>query len=638
MKTKISKALIVAMVAAMMSTVALPVFAAPTVRTAGDNWVGSDYVDATHQGTAITTKQTITASNVTADGVTVTAYQLIKGQYKDGKLTGYVKTDNNFAITDFEHPTQNEISAIANQIQASNANATGALPLTGVQGIVMSKGDGTTVPATSYTANVEAGLYLVLVSGADAIVYNPAIVAVNISDADDVAGTAGGSHTSVDYTSYWTIPTQAMLKSSTSGFNKDIVGTSTRNTSGETVTTNTEGNTVDYGDEESFILNEMIIPSYTLDYPEHHSPGVIYKIEDQLDGTAFAGIKNFTVKVAPTATIATSDAIPAVNDNGTPANDTDDITNYTVTFKNASGTVVTGDDIATSAVSYVLEFDDAFIRANAEKAVQITYDSPVTTNAGLNYAENKTTAKLSYTRSATDNTNVKTLTDSTYTYVYAIDGVVNGNGSSETYELNKVTAAGGTYSDATGVVSGETTQKSDKALAGATFTLYSDAAMTNALGTSVSDANGHITFKGLDTGVYYLKETDAPATYTLNDNDYQVTISADLNAEGVMTQYIIDIKAKDATTGNYTTNVGTTTVTATSSVDEAGVTLAALNAVTFTPTVTVSAGEVVDTKIAELPATGGAGTIALTIGAAIGMGGFLTLFIIMKKKGKRAKE
>lgn len=638
---KLSKVIVAAMAMAMMASMAMPVFAAPTVRDAGNNWQGTDYVDATHQGTAQSTKQTITAQNVTASGVTVTAYQLIKGTYKDGKLTGYVKTDNAFVIADMEHPTQNEISAIANQVQASIAGTAGAPALTGVQGIVMSKGDGTTVPATSYTASVEAGLYLVLVSGADAIVYNPAILAVNITSANDVAGTATG--TNVDYTAYWTIPSQAMLKSSTTGFNKDIVNTSTLNTSSETVTTNTEGDTTRFGADASFILNEMTIPSYTLDYPEPHSPGVQYIIEDQLDKDAFAGIKNFTVKVAAAADMATASAVEASvtgdwdNDPLTP--DTAK-TNYTVVFKDKDGNTVTGADIASKAVFYKLEFDDAFIRTNAEKAVQITYDSPVTSAAGLNYKENKTTAKLSYTRSATDNEDMKTLTDSTYHYIFGIDTLVDGSdvNTTETYELNKVTAAGGTYIASTGAVSGKATQKSDKALAGAVFTLYSDAAMTTSLGTATSDANGHVTFTGLDTGVYYLKETTAPATYTLNNNDYQICIAADLDANGVMTKYKVDIKAKDVSTGNYTVAVGTTVVDATSAVDTTGATLEALNAVTFTPTAAVTAGEVIDTKIAELPATGGAGTIVLTVGSAIGMGIFLVMYVTSKNKSKKFDE
>ena len=53
-----------------------------------------------------------------------------------------------------------------------------------------------------------------------------------------------------------------------------------------------------------------------------------------------------------------------------------------------------------------------------------------------------------------------------------------------------------------------------------------------------------------------------------------------------------------------------------------------------TVTTTVAPAEVVDTQLAVLPATGGAGTIAITLGAAVGMGIFLTIFIVNKRKNK----
>ena len=45
---------------------------------------------------------------------------------------------------------------------------------------------------------------------------------------------------------------------------------------------------------------------------------------------------------------------------------------------------------------------------------------------------------------------------------------------------------------------------------------------------------------------------------------------------------------------------------------------------------------IVDTKLASLPSTGGAGTIALTVGASIGMALFLTIHIVNKKKNSIA--
>ena len=101
MKKSIIKLLTVTLAAATLTGMtALPVFATnpPIV----NQWVGSDAVEADQEhgiaanpGTAITTKQTITVTNVDdkSESLQVTAYQLVKGTYKDGKLTGYVLCD-----------------------------------------------------------------------------------------------------------------------------------------------------------------------------------------------------------------------------------------------------------------------------------------------------------------------------------------------------------------------------------------------------------------------------------------------------------------------------------------------------------------------------------------------------------------
>lgn len=671
MKTKISKALIVAMVAAMMSTVALPVFAANTVYNAGDNWVGSDYVDATHTGTAITTKKTITVTNVkdrqtgvvnSNAALDVVAYQLVKGQYKDGKLTGYALCDaTNASIADMEHPTVAEITAIANNVRAGT---------TTLNGIHMTAGTG--AQSNQYTASVEAGLYIVLVSGAGGYVYNPAVVAVNIGDANDVAGddTVGGS---VDLASYWNIPTNAYLKSGTSNFNKDI----TDDFGGRV-----EGDTVDIGDTVSFVLDGMTIPTYTDEYAKPNGTtenGVIYKIEDKLQSNSFAGIKNFRVNVldhvdagasggggAGGAEIGADDppepapdySIPAVDNNNTPEDPSDDIINYTVVFKDKNGNTVTGDDIAKSAVSYTLQFTDAWLRTHAYKDVVVTYDTSLIETADVNGAANRTVAALSYTVDPSNNTGVEVLRDSTYHYTFGIGDEINGEGSDKGYEVNKVTQALG----ANEVYAKNDTSKryyGPHALAGAQFTLYDDDDFTTVHqmysrdsstlewnhedAVYTTDSDGNIMFSGLDEGTYYLKETAAPAGYTLNDNDYKIVIAAELDdgttgEEGALTGYTVNVFVKD---GNSWTACGDAVYAIDPTVTKPTTDANAMNldAIVndFTGSVTHPA-EVVDTPLATLPSTGGAGTIALTLVSATGMGVFFTLYMINRKKKKDSKD
>ena len=166
--------------------------------------------------------------------------------------------------------------------------------------------------------------------------------------------------------------------------------------------------------------------------------------------------------------------------------------------------------------------------------------------------------------------------------------------------------------------------RSPNKLKDAEFALYSDEAMTQKIKTAKSDANGHIQFKGLDTGTYYMKETKAPSTYTINQNIYKIVIEATLDKEGIMTQYSIKTYCSD---DNYTKEAAAVYTNTKYTVADDG-------SVTNTITPNVTPVEIIDTQLAALPATGGEGTIAITVGGAIGMAGFLTLYIANKKKKK----
>ena len=579
---------------------ALPAFAANTVITDG-TWVGSDYVDAAHAGTAISTRNTITVTNVadTSANLKVTAYQIVKGTYSDGKLTGYVLCDAaNAVLADMENPTVSEIATIANNIRSNS------------------------------TTNA-------------------------------ITDTTPGS---VDMASYWTLPTQAYLKSSSTSFNKDIVGAETRAIVNPK---NSEGDIVAKGDKIYFKLDGMVIPSYSDEYakPNGTEEGVQYIIRDKLDGDSFDGISNFVVN---SVVGTTKTPIAAVDDNGTLDDNTDDVTNYTVIFKDKNGTVVTGGDVAKSAASYELRFTDAWLRANAGKNIEVTYVSALTQDAKVNGSANKSVATLTYTVDPSNNAGVEVLRDTTYHYTFEMGGQIDANANGTTtgkvndqksfksHELNKVTQAvtDVTQDWETDATTGET--KSKYALAGATFTLYDDAACTtahklftrnattgewtNADAVYTTQSDGHIVFSGLDEGTYYLKETAAPDGYTLNSNIYKVVIAGTISdgttvAEGVLTGYTINMFVQN---GANWDPCGSTVCAITPAVTEPTTDANAMNftEVVNTTTATINPAEIVDTELATLPSTGGAGTIALTLLASVGMGGFLTLYLVNKKKSK----
>lgn len=66
----------------------------------------------------------------------------------------------------------------------------------------------------------------------------------------------------------------------------------------------------------------------------------------------------------------------------------------------------------------------------------------------------------------------------------------------------------------------------NEGIPGAGFTLYSDEACENAIGTATSDDNGHVKFDNeLKAGTYYLKETTTPGGYLSNSEKYTVTVT-----------------------------------------------------------------------------------------------------------------
>ncbi len=603
--------------ATLTGMTALPVFAKNTIV---NQWVGSDAVEADQEhgiaanpGTAITTKKTITVTNVDdkSESLQVMAYQLVKGTYKDGKLTGYVLCDPDKAsIADLAQPTATEITAIASAI-----NATGNDQTT-LQGIRMTRGT-TDDTKSQFTADVEAGLYIVLVSGSDTVIYNPAVVAVNVTDANQIAQTASGG--TVDMKEYFIYPANAYMKSSQSSLEKEIVSTNAENPA-----ENPHAESAAYGDKVSFKIGKMTIPSYSAEYKE-----VQYKIEDTLDPDGFAGIKDLTVKVGTDADNL-AEVSPSVDDDSDP--DAPDVINYTLVYKDKKGDLITDTEkISTDAVTFVISFDNDYIMKNPTKKVEITYSSKIREGAQVNFYEHKNTATLSYSNDPNDKNKVKTQKSDTYHYTFGIDAAINygENNNFTTYELNKVTEANQTYTD--GV--------SEKPLKGAEFTLYSDEAMTNDIRTAISDDKGHISFKGLDAATYYLKETAAPSGYTINENDYKITIAADLSADGYMNWYSIKTELK---TENGYTQIGFAKYTCTDrSIDNDGnITYTAIQQNNGIEGVTnaIDPAEIVNTTLVELPSTGGMGTIIITVLSAIGMGGFLIIFIVSIRKKNRKED
>lgn len=558
MKKNISNKLAAGMAVSMgaMSMVGgvAPIFAAPVAGVSGEQ---TD-IDAL--------LATITATGITEEGVAVKAYQLVDGYYDNGNLIRYVLTDPaNGAIANIEAPTAEEITAIANKIGAGAFEG---------QAIDMVKGqDG------NFTAQAEPGLYLILVSGSTDTVFNPAIVAVNVNDANAVAAGKITSET-VDLTSAFEVEgTAAYIKSSKSSMDKNIV-----DDAGAEIG---YGDAVATGDVIHFVLDDMTIPSFSADF---EAP--VYKITDVLEGGKFENITNIKVFINDVETAADSSTFTLTN-NGT---------------------------------DFVINFAESFLRAHAADAtrptVKVTYDTALLDAADMNFAENYNHAKIEYSNDPADQTSMKEVVKNNYVYSFSINGLADAEaGDDVNDDMNKIEYA----------KKGADTEAKRYELAGATFAISKNEDMSAPMAEAVSGDDGRFVFDGLDVGTYYVKEIQAPAGYVLNDNTYKVVISAEFDeATGIMESYSVVTQMK-ASNGTAWEDAGSAVYTNTIADDA----VAADGSVTNNVASNVTTVDIVNTKIQSLPSTGGAGTamaFAVSAGLAATAGG---ITVSAKKKARK---
>ncbi len=431
-------------------------------------------------------------------GATVTAYQIVEGEYNAQGFVGYNAVAN-VAIADPISPTAEEIQTIAADISKGNVTLTSH---------ELSYSDGT------YTVDAEAGYWIILVKGGSASkVYNPMLAGVYYS----VEGTGSDNtlvNEPVSANDAWTVEgTKVYDKSVEVNVEKKIVDGNGKTTTGAD---SEKGDDVAIGDFVDYSISGTI-PAYTSAYTQ-----VTYKITDKTsDGLVLQNSVDYPV----TVTVGGNEYAPTAGDTKT----------YTLTVTDHEMTV---------------DFDSDFALAHAGQAVLVSYSAQLTEDAKTNFDANANTAKITYSNDPTvDTATGKTPTtdtpeDKTYHYTFEIDGLLSGEWSTttKTTELTK-----------THVVTNETTgEKVNEPLDGATFTLTNKA--TGEVYTATSDSNGQLNFKGLDAGEYTLKETKAPQGYSLNKKEIPVVISAQYNEDGTLNNYsvTVDGEATSTYTASYT--------------------------------------------------------------------------------------
>ncbi len=615
---------------------------------------------------------TITAKGITDNNVTVKAYQIVDGYYRDGKLVKYVLMDRvNGAIAGIEDETKGQIQGTNDIITADEittiANNIGNGLFTADNGITMTKeADG------SFRANVEPGMYIILVSGGDGTVYNPAVCSVNLNDANAVSGSIEAG--SVDLGDYFRYSDNvngsiAYVKSSTSTLDKKIEKSQKsiftaqedfENQDGNTFAVKAgKGDTAAFGDLITFKLDSMTIPSFSKHYTHPQ-----YIITDTLQRGSFSNLTRNSF----TSILVDGEQVTIKSTSECESEDIDtSLASYELDAEKSqeSWLILQGKVIAKINIednSFRVAFCEGYLRSVAgneiRPSLEITYEVTLLESAGVNFSENVNTVKLEYSNDPANEDSFKEITKHTYHYSFGIDADIDAQdsaGNEETHEFSKVTeglaenerdySMQGVSTGNAGGTAGAKTYVSASPLEGAEFKLYSDEACTkpvmkrivNADGTVSagseeykvkSDSNGHFSFKGLDEGTYYIKETDAPSGYSISDALYKMVISAEINEDGTLKSYEVKTSYKSSAAGiNEWTLAGDARYSSEALIDERG-------AVSNTITSEVIPVEIVDVKLQTLVSTGGKGVMTIMVTAlAIGVGAGLMTFI-----GKRREK
>ena len=518
-------------------------------------------------------------------GDTVSFYQIVDAKYEGDAFTGYKVVDG-YAIANVESPTAEEITDIAKQIAASQADgATLINPFKTIEEIT----------GTSVTERLEVGTYLVLVKAAAGTdrVYNPMIVSVYY----DVNGVQAGSVSAGDD---FQIGTNAPVyaKSSDVTLEKTIVNPGSGNNKGDDVA---------IGDTVHFQI-EAYIPSYSDEYET-----IQYIISDTLDGL-------------------------------------DNVRNIKVYLDDTKGEPIGADGhyaqtVPTGGKSFTLDFNSDYIKGLGGPATEdatsivshkfiVTYDATLSEDAKVNFDYNTNTAKLTYTHKPSGET--EGIEKETYHYTFAIDGNLGGKDKYVTGEIIKT-------DDGDKFVLGKPEESTAKPLAGAEFSLVeatvrADGEYVKVEGatpyTATSDKDGRITFSGLDAGHYILQEPKAPAGYSVDTREHKVEITAvyytaadaaAANAKpGMLKSYSIKIDGSATSTYEATYEKPDENAELVAVVDkrQEGMT------------------QIKNTKLGNLPSTGGIGTTIFTIGGCAIMIIAAGLFFASRRKSSKdsAKE
>ena len=525
----------------------------------------------------------VTITGITGDP-TVTLYQIARANYGPGdrELVDYTWAAG-VTFANEQAPTADEINAAAKGLTGGTIT-----PLATMSG---------TLTGETYTANVPAGVYIAVLTGAaDGSVYNPVLLAATYGEEGNVVV---DNPKQVNAGDAYLFGMTAVLKKTTPDVDKTITGGTVEDDGRDTVGI---GSVVDY-------KVEMTMPSY----PANAANKTLF-LTDRLTAGLTFDYSTLTVTVEGQTVTRTGDtfilngkviATAAEKDNGFNLN-----FNYDNLVSNAAGAVYT------PIVTYSAVVNDTAVVGAAGNPNDVTYYYANEPNTGNTWDE--VTEEPDEAPGVTSKKDQETV----YTYQLAFQ---------------------------------KTDAETDKPLADAVFGIYSDADCTQLIDKVMTNQEGYAVSTKVAKGTYYIKELVAPTGYSLNTTVYPIEASwktATTTVTGSVTnaQYTTQKPSDDAVQvgwikdGRYYSMAAVAEEEAAAGGYQAAY-LAAQSTTTSTVTTVTENGagsgtallgdEIPNTQMHALPSTGGMGTVLFTVGGIVIMAAAAVLFFLSRRKTDR---
>lgn len=525
----------------------------------------------------------VTITGITGDP-TVTLYQIARANYGPGdrELVDYTWAAG-VTFANEQAPTADEINAAAKGLTGGTIT-----PLATMSG---------TLTGETYTANVPAGVYIAVLTGAaDGSVYNPVLLAATYGEEGNVVV---DNPKQVNAGDAYLFGMTAVLKKTTPDVDKTITGGTVEDDGRDTVGI---GSVVDY-------KVEMTMPSY----PANAANKTLF-LTDRLTAGLTFDYSTLTVTVEGQTVTRTGDtfilngkviATAAEKDNGFNLN-----FNYDNLVSNAAGAVYT------PIVTYSAVVNDTAVVGAAGNSNDVTYYYANEPNTGNTWDE--VTEEPDEAPGVTSKKDQETV----YTYQLAFQ---------------------------------KTDAETDKPLADAVFGIYSDADCTQLIDKVMTNQEGYAVSTKVAKGTYYIKELVAPTGYSLNTTVYPIEASwktATTTVTGSVTnaQYTTQKPSDDAVQvgwikdGRYYSMAAVAEEEAAAGGYQAAY-LTAQSTTTSTVTTVTENGagsgtvllddEIPNTQMHALPSTGGMGTVLFTVGGIVIMAAAAVLFFLSRRKTDR---